>query len=52
MAAQLDYGYGMSKGVPGGKYDLSMDVVVIRMDEEAEGVLRFGMAGLDGSFSL
>ena len=49
MAAQLDYGYGMSKGVPGGKYDLSMDVVVTRTNEEADGVLRFGMAAMAGS---
>lgn len=49
MAAQLDYGYHVSKGVPGGKYDLSMDTVVTRTNEEADGVLRFGMAAMAGS---
>ena len=49
MAAQLDYSYHVSKGVPGGKYDLSMDTVVTRTNEEADGVLRFGMAAMAGS---
>ena len=49
MAAQLDYGYGMSKGVPGGKYDLSSDEVITRTNEEKDGVLRFGMAAMVGT---
>ncbi|MCI9009429.1 MAG: hypothetical protein HFI13_15225 [Lachnospiraceae bacterium] len=49
MAAQLDYGYGMSKGVPGGKYDLSSDEVITRTNEEEDGVLRFGMAAMVGT---
>lgn len=49
MAAQLDYGYGMSKGVPGGKYDLSLDEVITRTNEEEDGVLRFGMAAMIGT---
>ncbi len=49
MAAQLDYGYGMSKGVPGGKYDLSLDEVITRTNEEEDGVLKFGMAAMVGS---
>lgn len=49
MAAQLDYGYGMSKGVPGGKYDLSSDIVITRTNEEEDGVLKFGMAAMVGS---
>lgn len=49
MAAQLDYGYSMSKGVPGGKYDLSPDEVITRTSEEEDGVLKFGMAVMVGS---
>ena len=49
MAAQLDYGYGMSKGVPGGKYDLSLDEVITRTNEEEDGVLKFGMVAMTGS---
>lgn len=49
MAAQLNYDYGMSKGVPGGKYDLSPDEVITRTNEEEDGVLRFGMAAMVGT---
>ncbi len=49
MAVQLDYSYQVSKGVPGGKYDLSMDTVITRTNEEADGILRFGMAVMTGS---
>ena len=45
----MDYGYGMSKGVPGGKYDLSSDEVITRTNEEKDGVLRFGMAAMVGT---
>lgn len=49
MAAQMDYGYSMSKGVPGGKYDLSLDEVITRTNEEEDGVLKFGMAVMVGT---
>lgn len=49
MATQLDYGYSMSKGVPGGKYDLSLDEVITRTNEEEDGVLKFGMVVMVGT---
>lgn len=49
MAAQLDYGYSTPKGIPGGKADISFDVVVTRMNEEADGVLKYGMAAFVGT---
>ena len=42
--AQLNYGYGTPKGVAGGKVDLTWDEVVTRMNEEEDGVMKFGMA--------
>ena len=45
MAAQLKYSQSTPKGVPGGKFDISYDEVVSRVNQEAEdGVLKFGMA--------
>ena len=49
MAAQLDYNYGTPKGIPGGKADISFDVVVTRMNEEEDGQLKYGMAAFAGS---
>lgn len=44
MAAQLDYGFSTPKGVAGGKVDLAYDEVVTRQVEDADGVVKFGMA--------
>lgn len=49
MAAQLDYGYSTPKGVAGGKVDLFHDEVVTRMNEEEDGVLKYGMAVMVGT---
>lgn len=49
MAAQLNYDYGTSKGVPGGKVDISFDEVITRRNEAEDGVLKFGMAAAVGS---
>ena len=49
MAAQLDYGYSTPKGVAGGKVNLFHDEVITRMNEEENGVLKFGMAVMVGS---
>lgn len=47
--AQLDYNYSTSKGVPGGKADLSFDEVVTRQNESADGVLKYGIGVVTGS---
>lgn len=44
MAAQLDYGYAIPKATPGQKVDISDDTCISRMNEEADGVMKFGMA--------
>ena len=44
MAAQLNYGYGTPKGIPGGKFDISFDEVVTRSNEEADKKMKFGIA--------
>ena len=49
MAAQLDYGYSTPKGVAGGKYDIAFDEVITRKNEEADGVLKYGMAAMVGT---
>lgn len=49
MAAQLDYGYGTPKGVAGGKADIAYDEVITRKNEEADGVLKYGMAAMVGA---
>lgn len=49
MAAQLDYNYGTSKGVPGGKVDISFDEVITRNNEAGDGVLKYGMAASVGT---
>lgn len=49
MAAQLDYGYSTPKGVAGGKYDIAFDEVITRKNEEADGVLKYGMAAMVGA---
>lgn len=49
MAAQKNYSYSTSKGVPGGKADISFDEVVTRINEADDGVLRFGMAAAAGT---
>jgi hypothetical protein len=49
MAAQLDYEYSTPKGAAGGKFDISFDEVVTRNNEEADGVLKYGMAAMIGT---
>lgn len=49
MSAQLDYGYTTPKGVAGGKYDIAFDEVITRKNEEADGVLKYGMAAMIGT---
>lgn len=49
MAAQLDYGYSTPKGVAGGKVDIAFDEVITRKNEEADGVLKYGMAAKVGA---
>jgi hypothetical protein len=46
--AQLNYNYDIPKGIPGGKFDLSDDHVVTRLNEEADGVMGFGLAVVAG----
>lgn len=49
MPAQLDYGYSIPKGVPGGKADLNrFEMVNTRSNEEPDGSLKFGMAVFTG----
>ena len=50
MAAQLKYSYDTPKGVPGGKVDISFDNVDTRTNEEADGVLKYGMAVQTGTY--
>lgn len=56
MPAQLDYGYSIPKGVPGGKADLNrFEVINTRSNEEPDGSLKFGMAvftGKDKGYSV
>ena len=49
MAAQMNYSFDTPKGVAGGKVDLAYDEVVTRQNEEADGVLKFGMAAAVGT---
>lgn len=49
MAAQLNYNYGTPKGVPGGKYDIAFDEVVSRNNENADGVMKYGIAVAQGT---
>lgn len=49
MAAQMDYGYDIRKGVPGGKVDLTYDKVVTRRNEEADGKMVYGVAVTPGT---
>lgn len=44
MAAQLNYNYGIPKGVPGGKFDIAFDEVVTRKNENEDGVMKYGLA--------
>ena len=44
MAAQIDYSYSTRKALPGAKADIRFDEVVTRRNEEADGVLEYGMA--------
>lgn len=47
MAAQLNYGYSIPKGIAGGKADLSYDDVVTRSSED--GKVKFGLAVQTGT---
>lgn len=49
MAAQLNYGYSTPKAVPGAKVDLADDVVNARINDENDGVLKYGMAVAQGA---
>lgn len=49
MAAQLNYTYSTPLGVPGGKADLVLDVVVTRINEENDDVLKNGMGVVAGT---
>jgi hypothetical protein len=49
MAAQLNYGYSTPKGVAGGKANIVFDFVATRSNEEADGVLKYGMAVMVGT---
>lgn len=49
MAAQLDYSYSTPKGVAGGKVDIAFDEVITRKNEEADGVLKYGMVAMIGT---
>lgn len=49
MAAQLDYGYSTPKGVAGGKVDIAFDEAITRKNEEADGILKYGMAAMIGA---
>lgn len=50
MAAQLNYTYSIPKGVAGGKVDITLvEETVTRMNEEADGVLGFGVAVVCGT---
>ncbi len=49
MAAQMNYSYDTPKGVPGGKFGIGFDEVVTRMNEETDGVLKFGMGVVVGT---
>ena len=44
MAAQTNYSYSTPKGVPGGKFDISNDEVKSRINDEADGSMKFGIA--------
>ena len=44
MAAQLDYGYALKRGLAGAKVDLTRDIVLSRRNEAADGALLFGLA--------
>lgn len=44
MAVQLDYGYSTPKAVPGAKVDLVDDVVEARINDENDGVVKYGTA--------
>lgn len=50
MAAQTNYNYSTPKGVPGAKADITMhEEVVTRMNEEADGTLKYGMVAMIGT---
>lgn len=49
MSAQTNYSYSTPKGVPGGKYDISDDIVNSRTNDEADGNMKFGLAVAVGS---
>lgn len=49
MAAQTNYSYSTPKGVPGGKFDIAFDEVVSRNNEDADGVMKYGIAVAQGT---
>lgn len=49
MAAQLNYKYETPKALPGMKADISVDVVVSRSNEAADGVMKYGLAVATGT---
>lgn len=49
MPAQMTYSYKTPKALPGAKADIRFDEVVTRTNEEADGVLQYGMAAQIGT---
>lgn len=49
MSVQTSYGYSTPKGIPGGLYDLSTYVIDSRLNEAANGALKFGMGVVQGT---
>ena len=49
MSAQTRYGFATPIGAPGGIVDLSPHVIDTFLNEEASGVLKFGLGVVQGS---
>lgn len=49
MAAQLDYGFDIPKGVPGGLANLTHHEVISRRNEEATGKMKQGFGVVEGT---
>lgn len=49
MAAQTNYSYSTPKGIAGSKFDLSNDEVKSRINDEADGSMKFGIAVATGA---
>lgn len=49
MSAQTTYGFATPRGVAGGLFDLSNYDIVTRLNEEADGILKFGVGVVRGT---